>query len=258
MRCENFEERLSSHLDGMLNVQEREEVLAHLSTCRACDAHWNSMADLRARMRRMERPRFPAVLAIQLRVLASHERARRLARASFSARLRSWKEAILLNFENLMQPVALPVAGGVLSAMLLFGALLPTLVFRHQVTNDPPLSFISPDGTLAYLGGNTRGRWSLAPLSLMDPDTKQVDWNGEVPRLEPVDSVVSSDENVLELTIGNDGHVADWAVRQGQLTPEAANLILFSSFNPAMFFGRPTWGKILVVLPGHRRRSARG
>jgi hypothetical protein len=155
------------------------------------------------------------------------------------------------------------VAGGVLSAMLLFGALLPTLVFRHQVTNDPPLSFTNPDGTLAFLGGNMRGRWSSAPLSLMDPDTKQVDWNGDVPRLEPVDSVVSSDENVLELTIGNidawgHGHVADWAVLQGQLTPEAVNLILFSSFNPAMFFGRPTWGKILIVLPGNRHHSARG
>lgn len=232
MGCENFEDRITSHLDGLLDAGEREGVLAHLEACHDCGARLKSLGELRARLRRLEEPRIPKVLAVRLRVLASHEHARRAARATWSARIASWKDAIRLNFENLMRPVALPVAGGVLSALLLFGTLVPTLIFRHEIDNDSPLSFTDPDGMV-------------------------VNWTGDRPRLESVDAVVSSDENVLELTIDDEGRIADYAVRQGQLTPEMLTIIQFSQLTPAMFFGKPTWGKKLVVLPRHHR-SARG
>src|SRR5215469_10955532 len=233
MSCENFEERISSHLDGLLDAGEREGVLAHLEACRECGTRLKSLGELRARLRRLEEPRIPRALSVRLRVLASHEHARRVARATWSARIANWKAAIRLNFENLMRPVALPVAGGVLSALLLFGALIPTLIFRHEFSNDSPLSFTDPDGTV-------------------------VNWRpGEIPRLEAVDAVVPSDENVLELTIDEEGRVADYAVRQGQLTPEMLTFIQFSQFTPAMFFGKPTWGKKLVIFPRHTR-SVRG
>ena len=233
MSCENFEERICSHFDGLLEAAEREGVLAHLEACRYCGARVKSLGELRARLRRLEEPPIPRALAVQLRVLASHERARRVACATWTARIASWTDAIRLNFENLMRPVALPVAGGVLSALLLFGALVPTLIFRHEIGNESPLSFTDPDGMV-------------------------VNWRpGEIPRLEPVDAVVSSDENVLELTIDDEGRVADYAVRQGQLTPEMLTFIQFSQFTPAMFFGKPTWGKKLVIFPRHRR-SVRG
>jgi anti-sigma factor RsiW len=232
MSCENFEERISSHLDGLLEAGEREDVLAHLEGCRDCGARLKSLGELRARLRRLEEPRIPRALAVRLRVLASHEHARRVARATWSTRIASWKAATRLNFENLMRPVALPVAGGVLSALLLFGALVPTLIFPHQIAGDSPISFTDPDGTV-------------------------VNWTGDRPRLEPVGAEVPSDENVLELTIDDEGLIADYAVRQGQLTPEMLTFIRFSQFTPAMFFGKPTWGKKLVVFPRHRR-SARG
>jgi hypothetical protein len=234
MGCEYFEERYSWYLDGVLEDWEEAELLAHLKTCRRCNARSKSVAEIRVRVRQLARPRVPIALTVQLRVLASHEHARRLARLNLSARLRTWKEAVRLHFENLMRPMALPVAGGVLSALLLFGALIPTLIFRHQVTNDPPLSFIDPHGYL---------------VNLVD---------GDIPRLEPVDSVVSGDESVLELTIDDEGKVADYSVRQGQLTPEMMTIIQWSQFTPAMSFGRPIQGKMLVVLPGRHSRNTRG
>jgi hypothetical protein len=232
MGCENFEERISSHVDGLLDAGEWEGVLAHLKACRNCSARLKSRGELRARLRRLEEPCIPRALVVRLRVLASHEKVRRVARATWSARTASGKAAIRLNFENLMRPVALPVAGGVLSALLLFGALVPTLIFHHEIGNDSPLSFTDPDGMV-------------------------VNWTGDIPRLEPVDAVVSSDENVLELTVDQEGRIVDYSLRQGQLTPEMLTIIQFSQFTPAMFFGKPTWGKKLVVLPRHRR-SARG
>lgn len=240
MGCEYFEGRYSFHLDGAVEDWERAELLAHLKICRRCTARLKSMAAMRASLRQLAAPRMPLGLSVQLRVLASHEHARRLARLNFRARLRACKDTARLHFENLMRPVALPLAGGILSALLLFGALVPTLTFRPAVTNDPPLSFVDP-----------RGYW---PLGV----TSAVNWVGEAPRLEPVDSVVSSDENVLELTIDDEGKVVDYSVRQGQLTPEMATIIQWSIFTPAMFFGRPTWGKTLVVLPGRHSRSTRG
>jgi anti-sigma factor RsiW len=233
MGCQYFEERYSIHLDGALEDWERAELLAHLKICRRCTARLKSMAEMRASLRQLAVPRIPLGLSVQLRVLASHEHARRLTRLDFRARLRTWKETAGLHFENLMRPVALPLAGGILSALLLFSALVPTLIFRHQVSNDPPLSFVGPHGYL-------------------------VNWVGEAPRLEPVDSVVSSDEDALELTIDDEGKVWDYSVRQGQLTPEMLTIIQFSIFTPAMSFGQPTWGKTLVVLPGRHSRSTRG
>jgi len=231
MSCERMEERISSHIDGMATREEREYLLAHLESCGSCRAEFKSVETLRAGLRRLDRAPIPARLAVQLRVLASHERVRQLSRASFSARLRYLGERTRLRFDNLMRPVALPVAGGLLSALLLFGFLIPTLSFAYKVGGEPPLSLRS------------------------DPDGRFVDWMGDQPRLESVDAEVAMDDTVVEVTIDPHGRVADYDVRQGQLTPEMQNIIMFSKFTPAMFFYQPAWGKKLVVLP--RRRSAR-
>ena len=68
----------------------------------------------RASLRDMARPRVPAALATQLRVMASHERARQVARARVSRPLGHWVTATRLAFDNLMRPFAVPVTGGVL------------------------------------------------------------------------------------------------------------------------------------------------
>jgi anti-sigma factor RsiW len=53
MSCENFEERITSHLDGLLDAAERDGVLAHLEACRDCGARLKSLGELRARLRRL-------------------------------------------------------------------------------------------------------------------------------------------------------------------------------------------------------------
>jgi len=232
MICESIAERISSLIDGMATGEEREEVLSHVNACRACSARLKAFEGLRAGLRKLDRPRIPAGLVVQLRVLASHERVRQLARASFAARVEYWRCRVTLGFDNLMRPVALPIAGGLLSALLLFSALVPNLIFRHDRGLERPLALSS------------------------DPDGRIVDWSGVLPRLESVNAVTAGDETVVELVIDEQGRVADYSVRQGQLTPAMQNIILFSKFTPAMFFYQPAWGRKLVVFPP--RRSARG
>jgi len=232
MSCESVQERISSHLDGELAGEERKFVLAHLESCRVCHAQLKSTESLRLGLRRLNYAPFPARLAVELKVLASHERVRQLARRSWPSRIQYWADRVRLQFDNLMRPMALPLAGGLLSALLLFSVLLPNLSFAYKLGGEPPLS-----------------------ISL-NPDGKIVDWTGDLPRLLPLDAAVSDDENVVELTIDDHGNIADYSVLQGEITPAIQNIIMFSKFTPAMFFYQPAWGKMLVTVP--RRRSARG
>jgi hypothetical protein len=252
MSCERVQEQISSYLDGSLSEAEEKFVMAHFESCRICSARRNTIETLRAKLRGMSEPPLPARLAIQLRVLASHERVRQLARASCSARVRYWGERAKLQFDNLMRPVALPVAGGLLSALLLFGVLVPNLSFAYQVGGDPPLSIrTDPYGVVVDADGITAQHLYESFRDL--------------PRLEPVNADTSGDETVVELTIVpacsapmtscNRGVIANYAVRQGELTPDILNLIMFSQFIPATFFYQPVGGKLLVTLP--RRRNAR-
>jgi len=159
----------------------------------------------------------------RLKVLASHERARRLVRISWAARVENWRELAVLKLGHLMRPVALPVAGGLVSALLMFALLIPSVTYAHITTIEPPSPvFTDPDG--------------------------QVVGEGEFPKLERAIGPSVSGRVIVLLTIDNRGRVQDYTVTQGVMTPEVENLILFSQFTPATVFGKPTRGQVRVVF----------
>ena len=73
----------------------------------------------------------PARLATELQVLASRERMRQLSRGTYTALFHYWMAEMRLFFDNLMRPIAIPFAGGLVSAVFLFTMLMPTLQFPH-------------------------------------------------------------------------------------------------------------------------------
>ena len=249
MSCHSVQNRLSDLLDCQLADQERENVTGHLASCPACRARFLSLEKARAAMRRMRSTPVPAALAMKLRVLASHERQRQLSRASFGAWLHYCRDRVSLQFDNLMRPMALPFAGGLLSALLLFGMLVPNLSFVHNVTNDLLLvTYTEPEGRLVEsLPADGAPTWF---------------WTGNSPEptLESADATDAGNDTVLELVIDETGRVADYAVSRGQLTAEMQSIILLSRFTPATLNGRNTWGKKLVRFPSHprARRNVRG
>ncbi len=131
MRCENVRELISLLIDRRASARQRDSVVSHVKSCRECGTYFESMGALRTNLRRMPEPVLPAQVAARLRVIASHERQRQLSRVSFSARLRHWAARTELMFDNMMRPVAVPLAGGLLSALILFCALVPNLSFAH-------------------------------------------------------------------------------------------------------------------------------
>ena len=211
MSCDDMHEMVSSLLDRRVTAREEESVLAHLESCRHCGAEFESMRELRGALHQLDKPELPARLLDGLRMLALNERLRRLSHVGFSARAHRWAGRTQLVFENLMRPLALPFAGGVLSALVMFAMLVPSLAFPHNFRNDVPLWRLYTD-----------------------------------PALQEMNPVSAGGEIVVELTIDERGRVTDYTISHGKPTAEQLDdLILFSRFAPATVFGRPTWGKVV-------------
>jgi hypothetical protein len=237
MSCEYVQKRISLVLDCNLPAGEREDVLAHLDACGKCGERFESMQYMRASLRDMARPRVPAALSTKLRVMASHECARRIARKNLSARLAHWVTATRLAFDNMMRPFAVPVTGGVLSAFVIFSLLVPSLSFRHSHSYEPPLAMLTQDV-----------QWG-------DPDGEIVGTSGKAMWLEPGGALIYGNEVSLTLLIDERGRVQDFYLSGGKLTDEMTSLILLSQFTPATVNGQPTWGLKQVVFSHHRLRS---
>ncbi len=210
MSCEKVQELISSLVDSGTSGGERQNALAHIESCRECSAHYESMVNMRASLREMARPAMPARLRADLRAIADRERIRQIARVSIGTRIHTWVSVFQVHCQNMMRPVALPVAGGIISAILLFGMWIPDLTATPR----------------SFSGDVSAPIFTDPSLSRSNP----VRYGGDV---------------VVQLIIDERGKVADYEVIQGQDSEELRNFILFSTWTPATSFGKPTWGKAL-------------
>ena len=157
----------------------------------------------------------PPDLAVKLRVLASREMARRNLK---SAR---WMDRLRLLAENGMRPMALPVVGGVFSAVILFSMFLPPVYpLRPLNSADIPTMLT----TTAILKGT-------APVGVSDSDV------------------------VVDVMVGEDGRMVDYTIVSGPASSHDAewqkrleNALLFTVFTPATAFGQPTNSKKRLYL----------
>jgi hypothetical protein len=215
MSCQTVQSSLSEFLDHRVSGEERTRVTLHLAGCRECAAQLRELSELRNGLRSLPRVAVPDRLRTELQVLASHEHARWNATKTLPLALRDWSANIKLAVDNLMRPLAVPLAGGLASALLLFSLLVPTLGFRPSVLNDVPTRLYTA-ATLV----------DVAPLG------------------------ISNDETVVALYVDAKGQATDYTVQRGDVSPQMqADLtkMMFSSrFTPATWFGQPTNGKVLV------------
>jgi hypothetical protein len=222
MTCRNVQLSLSAHLDGRLAEEERQRVVLHLARCRDCELVSEQLFQLSRGLRELPVLSPPQHLSARLAVLASRERARRLAHRNLSALVAYYGERLRMWADNLMRPVALPAAGGLLSALLLFGLLVPSILMHRF-----------PGGRDVPIGLSTEaGIKSLAPFSFHD------------------------DDFMVEMMIDGRGQMVDYSIAAHPEcpTPETElrrlieNNLLFTEFYPATTFGRPTLSKIVVTF----------
>jgi hypothetical protein len=220
MTCQAVNRRVSAYLDGFLSKEETILIEAHVESCPACTLRVQQLAKLRTRLRELPRRAAPPQLSTQLRVMASRERARNAARASLGTMVERWVESLTLTVNNLMRPLALPLAGGLASAMMLFGVLVPQVWHRTAISDDVP-TMLATEASLK----------STLSFGLADNDI------------------------VVDVLVDGSGRMMDYWVVEGQPWAASPNLrlsiektLLCTQFTPATMFGRPASGKLRITL----------
>jgi hypothetical protein len=200
-----------------LPAKVRQNIKSHLDVCLRCQEQEHLLRDVRSVLRGLPAVTAPPTLRSRLSVVASRELARRRAGVTTWS---EWREATRLWVENMMRPLAVPAAGGVLSALLLFGMISPQLVVRS-----------TPEETL-----------DVPTAIFRDPTLTSTPLMGY--ELEDME---------LELTIDNEGRLLDYSIPSShrskiQMLPAVQRSLeqslLLTRFAPARAFGQATAGKI--------------
>ncbi len=222
MNCRAAKRLLAGYLDGAIRPADRVYVREHVSSCSNCREQLERYRRLSVCLAHVQPSAPPADLALRIRLAA--------ARASSQAKwpLRMWRRATLV-FQNILEPMALPATGGVLTAMVAFLFTVQGILVGFPVgtiQNDLPTSLMQP----ARLE-------SLAPFPVTG--ITDVEAHG-------VDGVL-----ILEATINQQGQVVTYVILAGPSDPgvrrQLDQLLLFSKFSPQLSFGRPTAGGRVVL-----------
>ncbi len=216
MSCASFRKNLGGYLDDAIAAEETHAISQHLQTCVDCQAELKYYRRLRQVLLHLPRRAAPLDLALGIRVRASRQR-------------RSWWVRCGLAFENVLRPLAVPTATGVLTTLIFFAVLIGTFfggMPRGEVVGDVPLSLATPPQLV-----------SAAPSEFNTID----------------------DTVVIEVKVDAHGRAGHYRVLSGQASPRLGRqldqLLIFSRFNPATAFGVPTTGRLILSF---RRVNVRG
>lgn len=219
--CGEFDKNQSAYLDGQLSVVVRQKLNSHLEHCARCREHSRRARELRQALRSMPAPIAPARLKTRLYIAASREVARRREHRPWWA---DRVDRMRMAFDTLMRPFALPAAGGIVSAILLFGSVAPYLVVRGVAES----AFDVPTGLIT---GASVKHGSPVALDLDEIDVElTIDENGRMVEYSPIDVRC---QNLL---------------KSPELRRSLENHLLLTTFTPATAFGQKTMGKLRVTL----------
>jgi anti-sigma factor RsiW len=218
--CDAIRASFTEYLDGRLTGREMQRVAAHLDRCRECAAEWASLRRMQASLALLGPVKEPSDLLLKIRVAVSHERARQ-RQSVFTPWNMAWK--------NTVGPFLLQATAGFASAMLLLGTVivLVTMFAQPQRINamDEPLGNATAP-RLLYLSTGAESNEIGAPSA-------------------PV---------VVEAYVNGAGFVYDYRIVSGPTDKETRsqveNLLLFSRFEPARFFGQPVRGLAVLSFAG--------
>ncbi len=125
MNCWSVSRRSADYVDGRLRKSEHSRVEAHLFECQECAVRIREIRSLRSTLRKLPEPKAPDDLRTKLQVSASLER--QVLLENDGSRLRhawhNWK----FRMNQIMRPLTIPATGGLLSSLILFGALAFTI-----------------------------------------------------------------------------------------------------------------------------------
>ncbi len=225
MKCRDAVERVSSAVEGLTRPEELAEARRHIDECSDCALRVHQLRAVKATLGALPRLRAPEELTMRLRVAASRHLAERRRWESWRSAATYWFDVARVWCMNLMRPVAIPAAGGLLTAVLLFSMLAPTLAVRAASTGDDVPTILSTEAAV---------KQSILSFGVIEEDI------------------------VVDVLVDDNGRMIDYSAPPGQvwqydprLRRFIENTLLCTQFTPATTFGQPRTGKVRITLRGN-------
>jgi hypothetical protein len=230
MECVEVRELLPGYLDGAIPERSGQRTHArvwqHLDHCASCRAELRTYRELSGMMAAARRVSPPAQLGVAIRSAVSRAR----ANAGFSNRMRRLHIRLELLLDHILEPLAVPATGGLLTALVVFGIVCQVLGVGMPLRTtraDSPTSLLQPARLETLAGFETA---SLAEANRSSDDESGL---------------------LVEATVNADGQAVDYRVLSGQvdlaMRRQLDQVVLFSRFRPQLNFGRPTSGGRVVL-----------
>ncbi len=214
MKCTEIRKLFSPYLDGRVSGAEMRTVARHVEQCSACEREYAAMQRTQQLLSELGTKKAPADLALKLRLAISRE-------AAQSRRPRF--EGILVRLENALNAFMVPATAGLVSAILFFGLLLGFFALPAELrasSGDVPL--------MLYTG----------------PQLDQSAFGTSLGNM-------GDDAVVVEAYVDANGRVEDYRIlsqpdEAKAVLPQLKNLLIFTTFHPALSMGRPTAGTAVL------------
>jgi hypothetical protein len=218
MSCTEIRDLFSPYLDRQASGAQMLAVESHLKSCGPCRAHHAQLAGTQRLVAALGPKKAPADLTLRLHVTISQARSQ-----SYQRR---W-EALQLRWSHAVNVFMFPATAGLVSAVFFFGLMIGFFAIPLNVEAS------SKDDTPAML--YTPPQLNSSPF---------------------ITTVGSMDGSlVVETYVDSNGRVADYRVLSApagteRLRHDLDNMMIFTTFRPAMNLGRPTASRVVLSFSG--------
>ena len=214
MKCVEAKSLLSPYFDGAVTGKQMHSINQHLQQCSGCDREYRSLVRTQELLSGLGRKKAPADLALKLRLAISRE--------SEQAKRGRW-EGLGVRLENTLRGFMVPATVGTIAAVAFFGFFMGFLTI-------PQLEARSHDDVPLMLHTGPELQDSSFAMTL---------------------SPISEDSVVVEAYVDANGRVQDYRIlsdpdESKDLNPQLKNMLIFTTFRPAMSMGRPTPGRAVL------------
>jgi hypothetical protein len=223
--CSQARSKFADYLDSRLTGHEMQGMTAHLEACAECSREFEAERQMLGALASLGpvsgKAREPDNMVLRIRVAVSQERAQRQ---------RSFMDSVEMVWRNSVGPFLLQLSAGFASAVLLIGtvALLVGMFAQpeHAAAQDEPLGM------------------ATAPRFLYT-------WE---PSADSDEIGTKTGPVVVEVYVNDSGKVYDYRIVNGptdrQTRAQVEDMLLFSVFEPARFFGQPVRGLKVLSFSG--------
>jgi hypothetical protein len=213
MNCSQAKLLFSPYLDGAVSGVQMHAISGHLESCPDCQEEYRQLHQTQRLLAVAAGPRkVPKDAGLKLRLALSRE----IARSR-----QPMFEGMRIRFENTVKSFMIPATGGLALAVVVFLILMGSFggTFEAYAGTDQTLMNTAPEFKQAAFG--------------MSADS------------------INDDSLVIEAYIGPTGRVDGYKILSDSsgtkdLSTEVKNMLIFTTFRPATYLGRPTFGRAVL------------